>query len=182
MEMRFFNNLTKKYILLFPLCILIGAVGINMLGPDKVWEWNLFDIDYLTNVSTADLKFTEVLYFLLKKRSLHIVLIVLVCFSTIRDRLLYYVVAWMGLTFGVILAALFLQYGFKGIWIFAIGILIHILIYIFATIMLLYISVKNDKNVLSGGYILPFILFLAGIMVESLLNWGVFPKILGLYH
>lgn len=152
-----------------------------MLGLDKVWEWNLFDIDYLTRASSADLKFKEVFYFLLKKRSLHIVLIVLVCFSTIRDKLLYCVVAWMGMTCGVVLAALFLQYGFKGIWIFVIGILIHLLIYIFATITLLYLSVKNDKNILSGGYMLCFILFLAGIMVESLLNWCVFPKILGFY-
>lgn len=125
METRFFNNTTKKYFLLFPLCILIGAVCINMLGLDKVNQWDLFDADFANSLILSDLKFTEVFYYLLKKRSLHIVLIVLICFSTIRDKLLYGVIIWCGLTFGVILTALFLQYGFNGIWLFIIAILIH---------------------------------------------------------
>lgn len=182
METRFFNNTTKKYFLLFPLSILIGAVGINMLGLDKVNQWNLFDADFVNALISADLEFTEILYYLLKKRSLHIVLIVLVCFSTIRDKLLYAVVIWCGLTFGVILAALFLQYGFNGIWIFIIAIMIHMLIYVIAVGLLLYLCIRTDKNVLSGGYILCFALFCVGIMVETLLNWGVFPKIMVFYY
>lgn len=182
METRFFNNTTKKYFLLFPLSILIGAVGINMLGLDKIVQWNLFDAGYISSVISADLEFIEIFYYLLKKRSLHIVLIVLVCFSTIKDKLLYGIVSWLGVTFGAILGAVFLQYGFNGIWMFVVGILVHMLIYIVGTVLLLHLSIRTDKNILSGGYVLCFALFCVGVLVETVLNWGIFPKIIGLYH
>ncbi len=152
-----------------------------MLGTDKVCEWNLFDIDYISSVISADLKFTEIFYFLLKKRILHIIIFVLVCFSTIKEKLLYGIVAWFGLTFGIILGALYILYGFKGIWIFIIGIMIHILIYIMAAVTLLQLCSKTDKSILSGGYLLCFMLFFLGIIAEALLNWGVFPKIMSFY-
>lgn len=182
MKTRFFSNETKKYILLFPLCILIGAVVINMLGTDKVDEWGIFNQDFVESAANAKTEFIDVLKYILKKRLGHLLIIFLICFSTIRDKLMLGVTGWFGFTFGIILGALYMQYGLKAIWIFVVAILIHTLIYIFGIGGLWHLSSKPEKKLLSGGYILCFAMLLVGILVESLINWGIFPKIMGFYQ
>ena len=78
MEMRFFSNESKKYVLLFPLCILIGAVIINVLGKDKINEWKLFTPEYINGVLTAKPEFMEVLKYVVEKRLKHFVVIFLI--------------------------------------------------------------------------------------------------------
>ncbi|MGN0375116.1 MAG: hypothetical protein ACI4EN_06400 [Butyrivibrio sp.] len=182
METDFFSNDAKKYILLFPLCILIGSVVINILGMDKVNEWGIFTPEFAKKVTMSGAGFISMLKYIVKKRILHFVIIFLVCFSTVKEKLLPVVAGWIGFTFGILLSSLYMQYGINGIWIFIINVMIHTAIYVIAVAGILKLSSKHEKKLLSGGNLLCFALFCMGIMVESLLNWGVFPKIMGFYQ
>ena len=75
MEMRFFSNESKKYILLFPLCVLIGSVIINALGKDKVDEWNLFTPEYINGVLNSKPEFMEIWKYVFEKRIKHFIII-----------------------------------------------------------------------------------------------------------
>ena len=178
MEMRFFSNESKKYILLFPLCVLIGAVIINALGKDKIDEWNLFTPEYITGVLNSKQEFIDIWKYVFEKRIKHFIIIFLICFSTIKDRLLLIVVGWCGFTFGVLLGALYIQYGFNSIWFYLVFVVGHMLIYTFAMGLLLYLCSKNQKTFQSGGYMACIALGLMGMLLESLINWWVFPKLM----
>lgn len=180
MEMRFFSNESKKYILLFPLCVLIGSVIINALGKDKIDEWNLFTPEYINGVLNSRPEFMDIWKYVFEKRIKHFIIIFLICFSTIRDKLLLVVVGWFGFTFGILLGALYIQYGFNSIWFYMVFIAGHMLIYTFATGLLLYLCNKNKKTILSGGHIVCFALCLMGMLLESLINWWVFPKLMSI--
>ncbi len=178
MEMRFFLNETKKYILLFPLCVLIGSVIINILNVDKIDEWNLFTPEYINQVLNLKPEFMDVLKYVAGKRVKHFLVVFLICFSTIRDKLLLVLVGWLGFTFGILLGALYIQYGFNSIWFYLVFVVGHMLIYAFATGLMLFLCNRNQKNLLSGGYMACLALVLMGILLESLINWWVFPKLM----
>lgn len=180
MEMRFFSNDYKKYILLFPLCILIGAVIINALGVDKLGEWNFFTPEYIQGVLSVNTEFMDILKYMAEKRLKHFVIIFLVCFSKIKDSLLLIIVGILGLCFGIMLGSLYMQYGFNALWFYLVFVVGHILIYTFATVLMLYLSEKN-KSILSSGYMVCFILIIMGILLESVMSWLVFPKLMSFF-
>lgn len=174
MEPSFFSNQNKKYILLFPLAVLIGAVIINGFGIDKLNEWGIF------NYRMVNYKFLYVMEYILKKRGLHFLIVFLVCFSTLRDKLFYILIGWLGLTFGMIMGSLYMLYDLKGIIVFALCMLGYIFLYSASITILVYISNNSHKKLSVGGYGLGVIMFFVGIVVETVINWRFFPYIMGI--
>ena len=180
MEPSFFSNQNKKYILLFPLSVLIGAVIINGFGVDKLNEWGIFDARMALYSAEADYTFLNVMEYILKKRGLHFVIVFLVCFSTLREKLFYILIGWLGLTFGMIMGSLYMLYDFKGLFVFLLCMLGYVVMYGIAISVMVYISNNSHKKLSANGYGLGALMILVGIVVESAVNWRLFPYIMGI--
>ena len=180
MEPSFFSNQNKKYILLFPLSILIGAVVINAFGMDKLNEWGIFDSRMALYSKEADYTFLSVMEYILKKRGIHFLIAFLVCFSTIREKLFYIFIGWLGITFGMIMGSLYMLYDFKGIFIFLLCMLGYIVLYGVSIGVMVYISDNSHKKLSLSGYGIGILLIFVGIVVESVVNWRFFPYIMGI--
>lgn len=180
MEPSFFSNQNKKYILLFPLTILIGAVIINGFGVDKLSEWGIFDSRMALYSTESDYSFLSVMEYILKKRGLHFLIIFLICFSTLREKLFYILIGWLGLTFGMIMGSLYMLYDFKGVFVFLLCMLVYIVMYGIAISVMVYVSSNSHKKLSANGYGLGVLMILAGIVVESVVNWRLFPYIMGI--
>ncbi len=172
MKTSFFSNDYKKYILLFPVCILIGSVLINIAGMDRINEWQLFntELDVDKNYS-----FRYILKYVFAERSGQFIILFLICFSTIKDKLFLGVVGWLGVVFGMIQSALFMQYEFKGVLFFIVCICIHCAIYFIGTVGLLVISEKEEGKLMGIGAGIVALVYLLGVLVESIMSWVIFP-------
>lgn len=166
METSFFSNNYKKYILLYPLGILIGAVVMNLAGLEKINEWGLFNKEIEVTCSII-----TVAKLVLKERLGHFVILFLICFSTIKDKLLLLFVGWLGLMMGMLQSVFVIQYGALGVvsYIFIIG--LHSLIYFFATMGLLIISERGVKNIWSYSMVFVLISYALGVCVETFMSW-----------
>ena len=170
METSFFSNSYKKYILLFPLGILVGSVIMNLAGISKINEWELF------NKAIEEMpSFQVVLSLVLKERLGHFVVIFLMCFSTLKDKLFLVFVGWMGLSMGMIQSVFIIQYGFFGVLLYVFSIGLHCLIYFLATMGLLVISERSEKQVFSLSMCFVLVSYLLGIIIEVCMSWcGLF--------
>ena len=173
MEPSFFNNQNKKYILLFPLAVLIGAVIINGFGVDSLNNWGIFDSRMTMYCKEVDYSFISVMEYILRKRGLHFIIVFLVCFSTIRDKLFYVLICWLGMSFGMIMGSLYMLFDFKGIIVFWLCMLGYIVFYGIAICLMVCKLTLN-------GYGMATLMILAGIVVESIVNWRFFPYIMGI--
>ena len=180
MEPSFFSNQSKKYILLFPLAILIGAVIINGFGVDRLSQWGIFDERMALYSKEADYKFLTIFEYVIKKRGLHIFIVFLACFSVFREKMFFILIGWFGITVGMILGSLYMIFGFKGILVFVICMLCYLVLYAFGIGIMVYISADTKKRVSMSGYGIVLLIILAGIVVESAANWRVFPYIMGI--
>ena len=170
METSFFSNNFKKYILLFPLGILIGAVLMNFAGVSKINEWGLFNKE-LERVPS----FFNVFKIVTKERIGHFVIIFLICFSTVKESFIYFLVGWIGLMMGMLQSVLIIQYGFWGVVCYILVIGLHSMIYFLATMGLLAISEKGKEKVISVSMLLVLLSCLIGIFIEVLMSWmGLF--------
>lgn len=173
MEPSFFTNQNKKYILLFPLAVLIGAVIINGFGVDSLNKWGIFDSRMALYSKEVDYSFISVMEYILRKRGLHFIIVFLVCFSTIRDKLFYVLIGWLGISFGMIMGSLYMLYDFKGIIVFWLCMFGYIVFYGIAICLMVCKLTLN-------GYGMATLMILAGIVVESIVNWRFFPYIMGI--
>lgn len=179
MESRFFSNQSKKYILLFPIAIIIGAIIINAFGMVKLNEFGIFDERMIMMCRENRYDLLTITKFIVPKRILHFVILFLVCFSTLREQLFYIAISWIGLTFGMIMGALYMQYSLKGLLVFVFGMLIYVMLYCIGVVGLIYIGGQTERKVSINGYGVCMFLIISGIVVEILINWTVFPWIMG---
>lgn len=175
MKTSFFSNDYKNYILLFPVCILIGSVLINIAGIEKINAWKLFN-----NCVEMEQRYSfwYILKYVFAERVGHFIIIFLLCFSTIKDKLFLGLVGWLGIVFGVIQSALFVQYGLGGIVCFVVCICLHCAMYFLATIGLLIISEKGTEKLFSPGMFLVIIGYVLGAILEGIVSWWGLPAIL----
>ena len=170
METSFFSNNYKKYILLFPLGVLVGSVLMNLAGISKIEEWGLFNKAMETMP-----RLRVVLRMVLKERLGHLVLVFLICYSTLKDKLFLIFVGWMGLSMGMLQSVFMIQYGFLGMLIFVVIIGFHCLIYFFATMGLLVISERGEKQIFTLSMCFVLASYLIGIVIEIFMSWwGIF--------
>ena len=107
-------------------------------------------------------------------------IVFLVCFSTLREKLFYILIGWLGLTFGMIMGSLYMLYDFKGLFVFLLCMLGYVVMYGIAISVMVYISNNSHKKLSANGYGLGALMILVGIVVESAVNWRLFPYIMGI--
>ena len=166
METSFFSNNYKKYILLFPLGILIGSVLMNLAGINKINEWGLFNREIELSCS-----FASIMKYVIKERVGNLILIFLICFSTLKDKLILVLTGWLGLMMGLMQSVFVIQYGFLGVisYVFLIG--FHCVVYFFATMGLLVISERRESVTFSSSIIFVLISYIIGLVVEIFMSW-----------
>ena len=160
MKTSFLSVQYKKYILLFPISVLIGSVFVNVVN----------DLDFGFIQVTQNYGIRKVFLFILKERLWHALFIFLVCYSTIKDKLLLILTGYIGVCFGIIETTLLVNYRTKGILIFIVMFCLHNLVYLLTTIGLMFHSEKkwgkdniNDACIIVFGYIL-------GVLIETVVS------------
>ena len=176
MEKRFFID--KKYIWLFPTAIVIGTVFTNFAGYDSVKSWGIFTEDFIVKFLSINTGFRNVFFYVLKERIKLFLIMVLISLTSIRDKLSYVVCAYAGFCVGMILSALTMQYGVRYLLLFFLAILCHMILYTVA-IYGIFITSWRFKDVKELIHLVVIIaVFALGILVESLMNYYVLPKVL----
>ena len=153
---------------------------INAFGVDKLSEWGVFDSRMALYSKEAEYTFFSVMEYIVKKRGFHFLIVFLVCFSVIREKLFYILIGWLGLTFGMIMGSLYMLYDFKGVLVFLLCMLGYIVLYGVAIGIMVYISDNSHKKLSLSGYGMGVLLVFVGIVVESIVNWRFFPYIMGI--
>ena len=143
---------------------------MNLAGIDKINEWELF------NKPLEDMPvFRVVLKLVLKERLGHFFIVFLMCFSTIKDKLFLVFVGWMGISVGMLQSVFIIQYGFYGVLLYVFSIGLHCLIYFLATMGLLVISERGEKQIFSLSMCFVFVSYLIGMVIEIFMSWwGLF--------
>lgn len=172
MKTSFFSIDNKKYILLFPLSVLIGAVFINLAGINKINEWGFF-----STINSEKNTLITVSKYVFSERIVHFIIVFLMCFSTIKDKLFSVFIGWLGFSLGIVEGALILQFGLEGILYFIVLVCIHNVIYFFSTMGLLAFSEQKEKEkpVVSIAFII--VSYLLGYVVEVFLAYFFAPLI-----
>lgn len=178
MEKDFFNNRNKKYIMLFFTALITGSVITNLAGKDVIVKWGLFNASYIRSITSASIPFGQILYYIFRKRAGHFAFLYIGSYTTIKDKIMLIISAYLGFGMGTLISVLTIQFGIKFLPLFLIAVLIHMLLYI-SGIIFIYISeegknrrertVKNIKGIL---------LYLLGILCESIIYWKMLPKLL----
>lgn len=89
----------------------------------------------------------------------------------------YVICSYLGFGMGIILSALAMQYGARYLIIFLLAILCHMMLYVVGIYGIFITSWSKDiQTVLRYG--LAAVIFAAGIMIESVMNYYVLPKFL----
>lgn len=176
MEKRFFAD--KKYIWLFPVAIITGTVFTNFAGYDNVKQWGIFTEDFIARFLSVNASFADVLKYVLKERIKLFLIMFLMSLTPIRAKLSYLVCGYAGFCVGMILSSLTMQYGARYLLLFFLAILCHMILYAVAIYGIFVISWngKDAKTLLQYGVITA--VFAAGILVETLMNYYVLPKVL----
>lgn len=175
MEKRFLID--RKYIWLFPVAIVIGTVLTNFAGYSKVSGWNIFSESVVSRMINSDKSFADVLSVVAAKRVRLFAVIFLISISPLKEKLSYVICAYAGIGMGVILSALTMQYGARYLLLFMLAILCHMMLYAVGIYGIFITSWSKDiKTVLQYG--LAAIIFVGGIMIESVMNYYVLPRLL----
>ena len=143
---------------------------MNLAGIEKINEWELFNKEIELQLSLV-----TVIKVVIKERVGHFILLFLICFSTIKEKLLLIFVGWLGMMMGLFQSVFVIQYGFLGVisYVFIIG--FHSLIYFFATMGLLVISERVGENIWSNSILFVMISYALGVVVEIFMSWrGLF--------
>ncbi|MCM1306982.1 MAG: hypothetical protein NC223_00100 [Butyrivibrio sp.] len=177
MEKRFFNA-NKKYILLLPAAIIVGAVFANFAGTATVGRWGIFSADYTDKFLSVSIEFTRVFAYVFKKRMRMYAFALLASMTKIKDKLALLICACWGFSAGVVIAALSMQYGAGYIVIFFCGILCHMILY-GISICAIFMNVGNNegkRKVLR--YLVSALVYLAGMLAEAAMNRYILPAVL----
>ena len=175
MEKRFLID--RKYIWLFPVAIVIGSVFTNIAGYDAVSKWDIFSEPVVNRIINADNTFAEIVGYVATKRIRLFIIVFLISISPFGNRMPYVICSYLGFGMGIILSALAMQYGARYLIIFLLAILCHMMLYVVGIYGIFITSWSKDiQTVLRYG--LAAVIFAAGIMIESVMNYYVLPKFL----
>lgn len=175
MEKRFLID--EKYIWLFPVAIVIGSVFTNFAGYGVVGKWDIFSEPVVQRIINADNTFAEIVGYVAPKRIRLFIIVFLISVSPFRSKMPYVICSYLGLGMGIILSALAMQYGARYLIIFLLAILCHMMLYVVGIYGIFITSWSKDiRMVLRYG--LAAAIFAGGIMIESVMNYYVLPKLL----
>lgn len=160
MKTSFFSNEYKKYILLFPLSVLIGAVYVNLTEP-LVFNYS------------GSFTLKNVFSYLFKVRTGHLFMLFLMCFSTLKDKLFFAFIGYIGLCFGIIQTSLLMQYGLIGLIVFVVLFCLHNLIYCLSTIALYFFSERKEYKFISVDAFVILMGYLLGFVCEMMISWKI---------
>ena len=167
----------RKYIWLFPVAIVIGSVFTNIAGYDAVSKWDIFSEPVVNRIINADNTFAEIVGYVAPKRIRLFIIVFLISISPFGNRMPYAICSYLGFGMGIILSALAMQYGARYLIIFLLAILCHMMLYVVGIYGIFITSWSKDiQTVLRYG--LAAVIFAAGIMIESVMNYYVLPKFL----
>ncbi len=187
MEKSFFNNQNKKYILLFPIAIIVGTIFANLCGVQRVKMWDIFSLEYISKYNSITISFNKLLGYIFQKRMRILLLILLSCYTSIKDKIALVVCAGYGFSTGIVIAALTMQYGFKYFPVFVCAVLCHMILYGMGIYIIfrIYISDRISHPIMKkkkyAVVTIGVIIYTIGIIVESFMNCVVLPNIFKLY-
>lgn len=180
MEKRFLN-ISKKYILLLPVAIIVGTVFTNFAGIGAVRRWGIFSDEYTDKFLSVNIEFSQVFLYVFRNRLRLLIVAALASMTRIRDKLALVICAYWGFAAGVVISSLVMQYGAGYLAIFFCGILCHMLLYGIG-IYGMFINTGNTdgrKNLLR--YTVSILIYLAGMLAEAVMNCYVLPAVLSRY-
>lgn len=109
---------------------LIGIVMANTVGRKTVDSIGLFGDYFLMQMETVTMEASSVLSYVLEKRLLFLVLVVISAVMNNGNVIIYILAGWIGWSTGILLSAAALHQGIKGIVLCFAGLFPHYLIYV----------------------------------------------------
>lgn len=185
------NLIDKKKLLTFLLAGMAAGILVLLFGR-SVWlgEKGLFCREILAEIKEESFDYGDLFWYVLKRRFLLFGLIVLLCNTVFSEIIPVLCIIASGVPMGMMLAALSLRYGLKGILLAAAWLFPHFLFYALAFLLLVVqFGQQGFRDCCGGGnlrrdrllLVVIILIILAGVLLESFLNPRIIKVILILF-
>ena len=171
MKKSFFNK-NIKYICLFPIAIILGAIFVNFAGIELVKKWDILTPDFGLRMLSVDIDFTTMFLEVFLTRIKYWIVICVLFNSYFEEYMPNVICGYCGIATGIIASSLCMQYGLKYLWIFATGVVCHGSVYIFS---IYFICLENFGK---SRYFMSLLIWVIGILLESFIYYRFMPGLL----
>lgn len=182
-----FNLLKYKIlIIVFFGGLVAGSLITNLAGYNVVKTWGIFNSTFINRYSSVSIDFWSMWNYIFVNRLKLFTVIVVASFTAIT----YYVFAgymfYIGLSSGMVLSAMTMQYGLKGVGVFAVSIFPHFILYVGSVVLIeikaLSVRQKQQKVKADASMIIiitiALVMLFVGSLFETYINSSILRKIL----
>ena len=176
----------KKFLLMLLVLFICGIISADLCIEKLVNSNALLDIEMYEGYANANLAFKDVVWNILYERAKLVIILILLCFTPIKDKISVLLISIFVFAWGFFLMSCITELGMAGIVVGISSVLPHSLFYGAIIAVLL---VKNNRHhyrqremvVLNAvTYIAIIMLFITGCIIESIMGTHFIPWVIRL--
>lgn len=176
----------KKFLLMLLILFLCGIISAD-LCIEKLAESNaLLDMEMYEGYATAELTFADVFWNILYERAKLVLLLLLLCFTPIKEKISILLVSVFSFAWGFFFMSSISELGMAGIVVGIASVLPHGLLYGLIFVLLLwqnrsrrgYLRESTGRSTIT--YVAIVFLFVTGCIVESIVGTHFIPWVIRL--
>lgn len=186
------DSIKKKRILIIFMCAFITGIAVqNLFFSDNLNEAGIFSDYFIQKFKYMPIDNKRLFCYILGQRIPFILIIAVLGATLLGSPAMYLYTVWIGISMGIVLSGAAVKFGFLGILLCAVSSFPHYILYILSFVILFSkISRLSEECSYAGkqiyieyvlGMITVFILFFAGMMLESYVNPIILKKMLKLF-
>ena len=176
----------KKFLLMLLILFICGIISADLCIEELLNSKVLLDIEIYQGYANAKLAFRDVFWNVLYERTKLIVILMLLCFTPIREKISFLLISIFSFMWGFFLMSCIAELGLAGVVVGITSVLPHGIFYAGVLFLLLqgdtYRSYhQRDRvtvNVLT--YISMILMFITGCIIESLMGTHFIPWVIRL--
>ncbi len=176
----------KKFLLMLLILFLCGVIGADLCIEKLANSNALLDIEMYEGYANANLAFQDVFWNILYERAKLVLILILLCFTPIKERISLILICIFSFAWGFFLMSCIAELGMAGVVVGIGSVLPHGLLY--GGIVVLLLLRKNshsyyykDKIALNAViYIAIIFMFVTGCVLESLMGTHFIPWVIRL--
>lgn len=176
----------KKFLLMLLILFICGIISAD-LCVEKLLNSNvLLDIEIFRGYANAKLAFKDVFWNVLYERAKLIVILILLCFTPIREKIIYILISIFSFMWGFFCMSCISELGFAGAAVGITSVFPHGIFYVGMVVLLLQNNAHNsyhqkDRVTLNAvTYMSMILMFVTGCIIESLMGTHFIPWVIRL--
>lgn len=177
-------NLSKKQVILvlYLFGLIIGTLFFNLCNSAYLEEMGIFKNSFIDKFQSLSISNIELFQYIFPKRFKTFIILIGLQITSLGLPVLLFYSSYYGFASGILISALSIGYGIKGIFYFVSCLFPHYIIYLCIWILILrkMDTIRKNYNVLDFGFSFFFLLFLLllGVFAESFLNTAILKTLL----